>query len=741
MAVGNCSRKTLKNFQKDCEKIVEASVAQAADDFVFFLTDEWVEVEAQRVLLEYLQDSLGWDGGAEGPGGASKDFSTVNMEIGVRSDSPPGNGEGESGRRHTHTRDTRSLHPYRDSIYFLLRDLRKCIEKSDLDGEEYKKLRKFVDCRLYPIPSSNTVGDQVHDTGSDGRIHVVRYRNKDGSMSYGYRGLCACHNGACPVCGVFLRYRWSVTLREACRRYVENGYSYAMMTLTIPHIATIDGLDDLYKKVSKALKYFRSGRSGTFQRENMKQIGYSRVMGLMLDHPGVLLNKRTGPQLHYHIIVFMDREPIRHGSEEYRILSQTLSRYWTQCLKRAGILTNERDEGNSLAFGFRLSVPKVIAGEKSADGSVRSAERIVKYLMNDIEPVSQEKSQDNETSICSIDEDIINEGGLGFVGKEGRREGRVSFFEYMRLVLTRKKYSDQQKDLLKILCALDGKAWRYCSPGLLQFAGLRGEQDEELLENSCEDSEKIYSFNSDVKYESWSRLSRWGRQGSFLSGVERWDGDKAAIEKLRKGIDLCFDPDNGGYIREAEQELAERYPEKDLSIIPRAVKQAAQGVSGTFLEYSKAKKAWVNRDERYDYDPDIINEFLGESEDLRLWLLLHKEERIRPWNLFDSPLTVSVWDAPPGFFSENDFWVLSMATMADPPDYRDLPAWAVREWLHTNWDFDRTACKYIGDLGDLPKPQTPLAEFCEPYMKVFLAGRKKAIEAAVAENDLEDAYA
>ncbi len=152
---------------------------------------------------------------------------------------------------------------------------------------------KKVNARGYEIHhrTCNCSRYRVADT-------VQILKSKQHKKSF-YAGLMSCANArTCPVCAAPINERKAAEMRVAANMSDSLDLKLSMMTFTAPHTAG-DEIDDLTKKISKALSYFFSGKAGDSFKSRYGIVGYIRSFEVRYG--------KNGWHPHFHLIVFQKK--------------------------------------------------------------------------------------------------------------------------------------------------------------------------------------------------------------------------------------------------------------------------------------------------------------------------------------------------------------------------------------------------------------------------------------------------
>ena len=123
----------------------------------------------------------------------------------------------------------------------------------------------------------------------------------------------------CPVCAAKIAERRRIELQEAMNNAKQMGLTVLMLTLTVRH-GMGDDVNDILKKMLKALAAIMSGRKGEAIRKQIGKVGHVRVLEVT--------HGSNGFHPHFHILLFIEK-PV-----PAKVVEDLFAQYWIdQCVK------------------------------------------------------------------------------------------------------------------------------------------------------------------------------------------------------------------------------------------------------------------------------------------------------------------------------------------------------------------------------------------------------------------------
>jgi hypothetical protein len=165
----------------------------------------------------------------------------------------------------------------------------------------------------------------------------VSVEQEDATGRARYGGLMVCGSiHCCPVCSANIRHRRMLDIEAAALRWLADGGSLVMVTLTTRHFMGMP-LDALWSMLSKAWNATTSGRRGKADRERWGMLGYIRATEVT--------HGANGWHPHLHLLLFVQGDAEQIASE----VEATWGQRWR------GYITGRGWPAPSIERGVRVS--------------------------------------------------------------------------------------------------------------------------------------------------------------------------------------------------------------------------------------------------------------------------------------------------------------------------------------------------------------------------------------------------
>lgn len=149
------------------------------------------------------------------------------------------------------------------------------------------------------------------------------YRRADSGTYYG--GLMTCGSvWACPICSGKISERRRAELRPALKTWRNQGGEVLMLTLTVPHTASMSALG-LVDELLHQVKLFNSGK---YALKTLVPGYVGQIRALEVTHGA------NGWHPHLHVLLILDR---KLSEEEVKALQDRLYARWSARIRKAGL--------------------------------------------------------------------------------------------------------------------------------------------------------------------------------------------------------------------------------------------------------------------------------------------------------------------------------------------------------------------------------------------------------------------
>ena len=300
----------------------------------------------------------------------------------------------------------------------------------------------------------------------------IAVRRKDGRAYYS--GLRSCGSvWTCAVCSAKISKLRADELRRGLGNWLDRGGIITMMTLTVQHERS-DDLSDLLERMSKAQRWFYSGRWYQTFREKYGIIGSVRNLECTW-------GQRSGWHPHSHVLLLGDK----------KIDHRELYERWAKACEKYGLWASWE------AFQHGVSDTTELGLESKVEG-------VSKYLTKMFE-------LDDKTTWTAAEE-------LTLAHYKVSNTQRFTPYDLLRATIETGDtlYSHRFEQFAK---AYKGKRQLYWSKGLRDLLGLGTDQTDETLANAEDEGGEIVLI---IQRPIWRYVLRAGLRKDLLEWVETY---------------------------------------------------------------------------------------------------------------------------------------------------------------------------------------------------------------------------
>lgn len=334
------------------------------------------------------------------------------------------------------------------------------------------------------LPDSRTARCLRVRRGGVDHIEVLRTA---ATRSAVYRGLQTCGSvWACPVCAAKISERRRVDLLAGIAAHQAAGGVVLLLTLTHPHTRA-DRLADLLAGEQRALSRFFGSRKAQELWADLGRVGH--VRSWEVTH-GRLRPVSFGWHPHFHILLFLDRDPGGHLCD----WEERLFVVWANACRLGG-----------------LDAPSRFHGVKLDDGAKAGA-----Y-------VAKIGLEDTAGSAWGLDAEMTK-------GHIKRSKDGETPFDLLRAVFVDRS-DDQARSLVReYAAAFHGKRQLVWSRGLRERLGLDADStDDEVAAMTDEGAEVLGRLDA----EEWRLVLRFDVRGELLELARHgWDPVRRLLDGL-----------------------------------------------------------------------------------------------------------------------------------------------------------------------------------------------------------------